>query len=152
MSQRGVVRSRIRRPDPPKSGQRDVFIQLDHVVDSNGDFTPNPDALTLVQNAFLATTSTCTSIPKYDPTGARYPTASMQRHHRAAASALPYPNHRSLLPGRLFISQNLPLNYPDETSCEPDSSRRTPGSGPACIRRFHPRRRIVIAMSFSGMP
>src|SRR5216684_380109 len=42
--------------DPINTGQprQDVFIQLDHVVDSKGDFTPDPTAVTMVKNAFLA--------------------------------------------------------------------------------------------------
>ncbi len=46
--------------DQPQVGQKDVFIQLDHVVDSNGNFAPIPDHLgqpgveSLVKAAFHA--------------------------------------------------------------------------------------------------
>jgi len=38
--------------DQPQPGQKDVFIQLDHVVDSNGNFTPDAQAVQMVKDAF----------------------------------------------------------------------------------------------------
>jgi sugar lactone lactonase YvrE len=42
--------------DEPTTSQKDIFIQMDHVVDSNGDFSTGvvPSAITLVHDAFRA--------------------------------------------------------------------------------------------------
>src|SRR5882724_6908900 len=124
-----------------EDGIRDVFIQLDHVVDSNGDFTPNPDALTLVQNAFLAHNIHLHINPPnmIQPVHAIQPQACSDIIG-PPLQLCPYPNQSvtTFRAGFSFL-KNLPLNYPDETSCETlTPPGGTPGSGPACIRRFPP--------------
>jgi Bacterial Ig-like domain (group 3)/Putative Ig domain/Galactose oxidase, central domain/Kelch motif len=122
--------------DPPATGQQDIFIQMDHVVDVNGDFTPDPLAVSMVKSAFHAhnihlhitdaskTTSIananiiqepgCTDQPKNNP-----------------PYFCPYPNQPGVTTWRYGFEfvKNQPVNYPDETSCD------AAANGP-CVRRF----------------
>jgi hypothetical protein len=139
-------------PDPlnqPKVGQQDIFIQMDHVVDVNGDFTPDPTAVNMVKSAFanhnihlhITDASQTTKI-----TGGDFPNANIiQEPALTDGSAncngglCAYPNQPGITTWRYGFEfvKNQPINYPDETSCENAPLTGISGldSGP-CVRRF----------------
>jgi parallel beta-helix repeat protein len=112
-----------------KPNQRDVFIQLDHVVDPNGDFTPDPLAVSKVQSAFLTK-----NIHLHITAGNAIQEQTCQDNLSVSPPQLcPYPNQPGITTFRAGFEfvKNQPINYPDESSCE------TAASGP-CVRRFPP--------------
>ena len=132
------------------SGQQDVFIQMDHVVAldangnavPNGDFTPDPLAVSMVTNAFLANghgvhlhitdASKTTGIPGANA----IPEPAVTDGSASCNGGLcAYPNQPGITTWRegFEFIENQPLNGMTEAQCEASPS--------TCVRRFPPAQR-----------
>jgi ABC-type iron transport system FetAB permease component len=128
------------------TSQQDVFIQLDHVVDGNGDFTPDPAAVNAVTNAFLlhgvhlhiTDASQTTGVP-----GANAISEPMCLDTAIAPNLCPYPNQVGITTWRdgfeLVKNQPVNNNY-TEAECEANSPPLAPNGN--CKRRFPPAQRL----------
>jgi hypothetical protein len=125
--------------------QQDVFIQLDHVVDSNninsnnGDFTPDPLAVSDVTNAFLAH-----GVHLHISGGNAIPEPACTDNPNATPPLLcPYPNQTGITTWRdgFELIKNQPLNYATEAQCEANSPPLVSIGPTNCVRRFPPAQR-----------
>ncbi|HEV2102811.1 MAG TPA: hypothetical protein VGR58_08525 [Candidatus Acidoferrum sp.] len=136
----------------PRQGNKDVFVQLDYmcsaVINSNGTTTcdtskgvsygPSAATLSNVASAFGANHNiTLHIIPDDNNVILAQPCTD----NLSPAVYCPYPGQAGVVgweAGFAFL-KTQPLNYPDEISCETQTPQGgTPGSGPACVRRFQP--------------
>jgi hypothetical protein len=129
-----------------QSGQQDVFIQMDHVVDSNGDFTPDPLVVSNVTSAFLAHGVHLHITDASKTTGLAGANAIQEPACTDASIApqlCPYPNQVGITTWRdgFEFVKNQPLNYATEADCEANSPPLVPISNTNCIRRFPPAQR-----------
>ena len=120
--------------DPPATGQQDIFIQMDHVVDVNGDFTPDPLAVSMVKSAFHAHNIHLHITDASKTTGIANANIIQEpacTDKPATPYYCPYVNQPGITTWRYGFEfvKNQPLNYPDESSCEAATN------GP-CVRRF----------------
>jgi len=127
-------------PDPlnqPQVGQQDIFIQMDHVVDVNGDFTPDPNAVSMVKSAFrnhnihLHITDASKTTGVAGANIINEPGCTDQPLNNPPYFC-PYPNQPGITTWRYGFEfvKFQPVNYPDENSCEA-AALNAP-----CIRRF----------------
>jgi hypothetical protein len=127
--------------DPINTGhpRQDVFIQLDHVVDPKGDFTPDPLVLPELKNAFLAHNIHLHITDASKTTG--IPGANAIPEPACTDASLPppqlcaYPNQPGITTWRegFEFIENQPLNGMTEAQCEASPS--------TCVRRFPPAQR-----------
>ncbi len=137
--------------DEPKTSQQDVFIQMDHVFDANGDFTPDPLAISLVKNAFLANNH---NVHLHINTGSASAhaipePAVMDGSPDCNGGLCSYPNQVGITSWRdgFEFVESQPLNYTqeltaqlNEADCEANSPPLAPNGD--CIRRFPPAQRL----------
>ncbi|HXJ04942.1 MAG TPA: putative Ig domain-containing protein [Candidatus Acidoferrum sp.] len=128
--------------DEPKTGQQDIFIQMDHVVDSvngiNHDFTPDPAAVSMVKSAFVAKPhnihlhiTDASKTTRIDDANIISEPGCTDQPLNSPPLYCPYPNQPGVTTwrGGFEFVKNQPLNYPDESSCEQALNE-------PCIRRF----------------
>jgi hypothetical protein len=123
--------------DPPTTHQQDIFIQMDHVVDSS-DFTPDPVAVSMVKNAFLANghnihlhITDASKITGIAGANAIQEPGCTDKPSNSPPEYCQYPKQPGITTWRYGFEfvKNQPLNYPDESSCES-------ATNPPCVRRF----------------
>ena len=122
--------------DEPNTSQQDIFIQMDHVVDANGDFTPDPTAVKMVKEAFLVHNVHLHFTDASQTTGIAganviNETACADQPLASPPYYCPYPNQIGITSWRYGFEfvKDQPLNYANETDCENATS-------PPCVRRF----------------
>jgi hypothetical protein len=129
--------------DPPESGQKDVFIQLDHVAaDSNGDFATDASAAaSTVKAAFLANNHNIHLHITFGNTPISEPACT---DASIAPQLCPYPNQPGVTTWRdgfeFVKSQPVNFNY-TEAQCEANSPPLVPIGPLNCVRRFPPAQR-----------
>ena len=134
-------------------GKKDLFVQLDYmcsIVKADGtcdttngySFYPPSGALSMMTNAFSPHGINVHFVPG---NAIQETTCSDTTDSSGNPVLCPYPNQPPGIVGwkvGFEFLKNQPLNYPDELSCETQTpSGGSPGTGPACVRRFQPGRK-----------
>ena len=138
-------------PDPlnqPQVGHQDIFIQMDHVVDSK-DFTPDPVAVSMVKTAFLNhnihlhitdASQTTGFVPQPGQPAANViqEPGCTDKPFNSPPFYCPYPNQPGITTWRYGFEfvKNQPLNDATEADCEANSPPLVPIGPLNCVRRF----------------